>query len=288
MSKTILITGASNGFGKDTAKTLAAAGYRVFGTMRDLNGRNSEAAAELRAAGVTTLELDVTNDASVDAAFAEILDNDGKIDVLINNAGLASAGIAETFTPDQLRDLFEVNVIGVQRVLRAALPTLRTAGSSLVINVGSIVGRLTIPFFGLYGASKFAVEALTDTYRFELSQLGVDVVLVQPGPFPTALYSTMQAPGDAARADAYGDVAKLPGNISARLGEWFSAPDAHQPHEVAEAIARLIATPAGQRPDRVVVGSANGADVVNAAVQAPQAGVLAAFGFDHLAHVKVN
>jgi NAD(P)-dependent dehydrogenase (short-subunit alcohol dehydrogenase family) len=129
--------------------------------------------------------LDVTRDDSAEKAVAEVIAKAGGLDVVINNAGLASAGVSESFTADQLRQLFDVNVFGVQRVLRAALSQLRKQKDGLVINIGSILGRVTFPFFGLYGASKFAIEALTDSYRYELSQFGVDVVLVQPSAYPS-------------------------------------------------------------------------------------------------------
>src|SRR5579871_1910927 len=189
MSKTILITGTSTGFGKDAALTLAAAGHHVFATMRAADSGNRGAADELRAKGIDVVELDVTRDASVDAAFSALYQKTGgKLDVLINNAGAFIGGLSETYTPGQVSAMFEVNVFGVQRVTRAALPQMRRSKSGLIINIGSILGRVTLPFFGLYGATKFAVEALTESYRYELSQLGVDVVLVQPGPFPTELY----------------------------------------------------------------------------------------------------
>jgi len=114
---------------------------------------------------------------------------------------MASAGISETFTADQVRDLFDVNVFGIQRFLRATLPTLRAQHSGSVINIGPILGRVTLPFFGLYGASKAAIVALTESYRFELSQLGVDVVLVQPSAYPTNMYAAAQ---QSAEAEVFG------------------------------------------------------------------------------------
>ena len=192
MQKIILITGASSGFGRDTAETLAAAGHKVFAGVRDVAGRNLAVADALRSKGIEPVALDVTSDPSVNAAIAAVLaKSGGKLDVVINNAGIASAGVSETFTPEQLRDLFEVNVFGIQRVIRAVLPTLRKQGDGLIINTSSILGRVTFPFFGLYGASKFAVEAMTDSYRYELSQLGIDVVLVQPSAYPTNMYAAM-------------------------------------------------------------------------------------------------
>ena len=132
--QTILITGASSGFGRDIAETLAAQGHRVFAGVREIGGRNAEVSAQLKAKGATPVGLDVTEDASVDAAVRQVLGaSGGELDVLVNNAGIASAGVSESFTPDQVRDLFEVNVFGVQRLLRAALPTFRKQGSGLVI-----------------------------------------------------------------------------------------------------------------------------------------------------------
>ena len=172
------------------------------------------------------VELDVTCSDSVGKAVSEILSRTGRIDVVINNAGLALSGVSETLSDKQVSDLFDVNVVGIQRVLRATLPTLRKQGDGLVINVGSILGRVTVPFFSVYGASKHAVEALTDGYRYELSQLGIDVVLVQPGPYATQLYNNIKAPADAERNDAYGEIAKLPGKVLEVVGGIFQGENA--------------------------------------------------------------
>jgi NAD(P)-dependent dehydrogenase (short-subunit alcohol dehydrogenase family) len=289
MRKKILITGTSNGFGKDAALTLAEAGHQVFATMRDLNDRNLGAAEELNFKGIEVLELDVTNDASVSDAFRDLYKmTDGKLDVLINNAGLFAQGLSETYTPQQVREMFEVNVFGIQRVTRAALPEMRKQRSGLIINIGSILGRVTIPFLGLYGASKFAVEALTESYRYELSQLGVDVVLVQPSAYPTGLYSAIQQPADAGRALEYGEVASLPGAFVRFLSGVFSSAQAPDSHDVAKALVELIATPAGQRPDRVVVAAGYGADAVNAVVHPIQAQMISGIGFEALTKLNVQ
>ena len=177
MTKTILITGASTGFGRDTAETLARAGHTVFASMRDPEAKNRAHADALRGQNIEVLELDVTDSQSVDRAVAAVVAKAGRIDVLINNAGVLTAGVSEAFTPEQATALFDVNVIGVHRVTRAVLPHLRRQHDGLIINLSSVLGRVTFPFVGLYGASKFAVEALTDTYRYEVSQLGIDVVL---------------------------------------------------------------------------------------------------------------
>jgi NADP-dependent 3-hydroxy acid dehydrogenase YdfG len=286
MTKTILITGAASGFGRDTAQTLAKAGYRVFASMRDVASRNAAAAAALNAEGIAVVELDVADDASVNAAVASVLAQAGRIDVLVNNAGMASAGVSEAFTADQANVLFNTNVVGVLRVTRGVLPGMRNAGDGLIVNIGSILGRVTFPFFGLYGATKFAMEALTDSLRYELSQLGVDVVLVQPSAYPTHLYASIQHPADAAVAGAYGEVGAIPGRIFEAFTAMFTAESAPDPHDVAEAIAALVAQPKGMRPARKVVGQPFGADAVNAAAAPVQLGVIEGLGLGALATLR--
>ena len=286
MTKIILITGASTGFGRDTAETLARAGHRVFATMRDIAGRNREHADALRGKKINVVELDVTDDGSVDRAIASVLKEAGRIDVLVNNAGIASAGVSEAFTPDQAKVLFNTNVIGIHRTIRAVLPSMRAAGDGLIINIGSVLGRVTFPFFSIYGASKFAVEALTDGFRYELSQLGVDVVLVQPSAYPTNMYASIQQPADAARATAYGATGEIPGKMFATFTEMFSSPAAPDPHDVATAIAALIDRPRGERPARTVVGQPFGSEAVNTATAPVQRGVIESLGLGHLASLK--
>lgn len=283
ISKSILITGASSGFGRDTALTLASHGHHVFASMRDVSGRNRPHAEALTAAGIDVVELDVTDEASVDAAVAKVLATAGRIDLLVNNAGMASAGVSEAFTADQAKLLFDTNVFGVLRVTRAVLPAMRSARDGLIINIGSILGRVTFPFFGLYGASKFAVEALTDSVRYEVSQLGVDVVLVQPSAYPTNMYASIQHPADTARAGAYGAVGEIPAQMFTTFGAMFSAEGAPDAHDVAVAIAGLVAAPRGSRPARTVVGQPFGADTVNAATAPVQQGVVEALGLGALA-----
>ena len=286
MTKIILITGASTGFGRDTAETLARAGHRVFATMRDIAGRNREHADALRGQKITVVELDVTDDGSVDRAIASVLKEAGRIDVLVNNAGIASAGVSEAFTPDQAKVLFNTNVIGIHRTIRAVLPSMRAAGDGLIINIGSVLGRVTFPFFSIYGASKFAVEALTDGFRYELSQLGVDVVLVQPSAYPTNMYASIQQPADAARATVYGATGEIPGKMFATFTEMFSSPAAPDPHDVATAIAALIDRPRGERPARTVVGQPFASEAVNTATAPVQRGVIESLGLGHLASLK--
>ena len=286
-AKTILITGASSGFGRDTAETLAKAGHQVYASMRNISDRHSVVANELKNLGIKVVELDVTDDASVDRAVAAVLKDAGKIDVLINNAGMASAGVSEAFTADQAKVLFNTNVVGVLRTTRAVLPAMRAAKDGLIINVGSVLGRVTFPFFGIYGASKFAVEALTDSFRLELSQLGVDVVLVQPSAYPTNMYSAIQQPADTAIAASYGEVAAIPGKMFETFMGMFAADNAPNPHDVPVAIANLIAQAKGSRAARTVVGQSFGTDALNAATSPVQQGVVEALGLGHLATLAV-
>jgi len=289
MSETILITGASSGFGRATAETLARAGHKVFASMRDPDVKNrNHAQEELRQQGIAVVELDIDSDTSVEHAIKEVLADAGRIDVLINNAGIASAGITEAFTADQAKVVFNTNVVGLLRTNRAVLPIMRACGDGLIINIGSILGRVTFPFFGIYGASKFAVEALTDSLRYEVAQFGIDVVLVQPSAYPTNMYATLQRPADVARAADYGDIAQIPEKMFEAFRRMFASASAPDPHDVAAAIAKLIATPNGARPARLVVGQAFGADAVNEAVAPIQQQVIETLGLGRLASKPIK
>jgi NAD(P)-dependent dehydrogenase (short-subunit alcohol dehydrogenase family) len=282
MSKTILITGASTGFGRDTAETLAKAGHTVYASMRDPNGKNKNHADELSKQGIKVVDLDVTSDASVDKAVSEVLKSAGKIDVLINNAGIGSAGVTEAFTAEQAKVIFDTNVIGLLRVTRAVLPSMRQKRDGLIINIGSILGRVTFPFFGIYGASKFAVEALTDSLRYEVSQLGVEVVVVQPGPFLTNFYTSIQMPAGTEVTKSYGEVGQVPDAMFKAFMSKFEGKDAPNPHDIAEAVAKLVGQSKGSRATRTVVGAAFGSDKANEDIAPVQAKVVEYLGLSHL------
>src|SRR5436190_6520030 len=204
MSKVFLITGASTGFGRIAAELLGSRGYRVFATMRDVGGRNAEAARELEASsGVDVLELDVSDDASVDSAVKEITARAARIDVVINNAGFGNLGVTEAYTVDQFKQLYETNVFGVLRVNRAVLPGMRKQGSGLLIHVSSIAGRSTLPYMSPYCSSKHALESIADAYRAELAPFAIDSVLVEPGAFQTPIFYKPFTPADEARVTDY-------------------------------------------------------------------------------------
>jgi len=291
MSSRIVITGASSGIGALTARALARAGHDVYAGVRDLPGRGALAAAELTAwaaaegLSVTALDLDVTNDDSVARAIATVEARAGGIDVLINNAGVAAAGLVETFTVPAAQRLYDVNVFGVLRVLRAALPGMRARGEGLVLYVSSAYGREVMPFLGLYASTKFALEALADAYRYELGPIGIESVVVQPGTFPTTrILQNLLPADDPARAVGYGSVAEGPAQVFAGI-EAMIAAGAPDPQLVADAIVGVIAAPARTRPTRLVVDPSgfDGAARLNALSDTVQAELLAQFGLSFLA-----
>jgi NAD(P)-dependent dehydrogenase (short-subunit alcohol dehydrogenase family) len=261
MSKVVLITGASTGFGRDGAERLARRGHQVFATMRDSRGRNAEhrAALEQVAAdeglALTVLDLDVTKDGSVRDAVKEALDRAGRLDVVINNAGFAALGVTEAFTTEQFEQVFSVNFSGVVRVNRAVLPSMRRQGSGLLIHVSSGAGRCVVPAMAAYCASKFALEALADAYRYELGPFGIDSVLLEPGIYRTPIFDRVLAPADAARLAEYGTAGEYADRVLGTFQAAISAPDAPGSEEVAEAFVKLVEMPAGERPFRTVVSA---------------------------------
>ena len=199
-SKIILITGCSSGFGRLTVETLARQGHCVFAGVRDPDSRNSAAAGELRDLAVAenldlhVVDLDVIRGDSIDTVVGLVVDQQGRIDVLVNNAGVMNVGITEAYTPDQVRRQLDVNFLGPVQLDRAVIPWMRKQKSGLLIHVSSLAGRLVFPYFGIYCASKFALEAVAESYRYELSAQGIDSVIVEPGPFGTALMPGRQSP----------------------------------------------------------------------------------------------
>jgi NAD(P)-dependent dehydrogenase (short-subunit alcohol dehydrogenase family) len=267
MEQTILVTGSTSGFGRLTVETLARQGYRVFAGMRAAAGKNAPAAEALRALAqrealaLQIVEIDITDDASVERAIAVIIETTGRLDVVVNNAGVSYSGPLEAFTLEQVRQQFEINVFSVLRVNRAVLPQMREQGSGLLLQIGSIAGRLGMPYLGLYGATKFALEGLTESYRSELAPFGIDAAILEPGTFPTSISANRQVAADAERLALY--QAAMNAFTVPFYAENRSAtpPD---PQEVADAIAQVIAQPAGERPLRTVVATV-------AQRQAPQA-----------------
>ena len=199
----IVITGCSSGFGMLAALEFARRGDSVCATMRN-TAKAGPLLAQAKTAGaaVEVLQLDVNDAVSVAAAIEEIVRREGRIDILVNNAGMSIDGPVEEFNDDEVLAVFETNLFGVIRVTRAVLPRMRSQGSGTIVTVGSLAGKATLPFSGIYSASKHAVEALSDALHYELEPFGIRVVLIEPGGFETA----MEANGRLARRFTEGSV----------------------------------------------------------------------------------
>jgi NAD(P)-dependent dehydrogenase (short-subunit alcohol dehydrogenase family) len=261
MPTRVLITGASTGFGRDTAERLARRGDHVFATMRDVSGRNAphrdalERLAGKEGVRLRVLELDVTNEQSVDSAITAALDDVGGLDVVINNAGVAALGVTEAFTPAQFEQIFAVNVYGAVRVNRAVLPSMRKQRSGLLVHISSGAGRVTIPALAAYCASKYALEALADAYRYELSPFGIESILVEPGVYRTGIHDRWIVPADGARLAEYGSAASFAQRVDSVFQAIVGGPDAPGSGEVVDALVALIDMSPGERPFRTVVSA---------------------------------
>ncbi len=286
----ILITGASGGFGTLTVKTLLKEGHSVVATMRNIESKNKAIADELSRLGAKIINLDVTDDDSVNEGVAKAIVLLDGLDVVINNAGIGVLGIQEQFTIDDFKRLFDVNVFGVQRVNRAALPFLRKQGSGLLIHVSSLLGRIAFPFYGPYNASKWALEAIAENYRVELSSFGVDSCLVEPGGYPTKFMDSLMRPSDHSQNEGYGDMIHAPKQALENFEGALAGNPAQKPQDVADAIANLISTPAGQRPMRTIVdnmGMGTHIEPYNNQLKQIHEGLYNAFGMGEMLKLNV-
>ncbi|MDW8848961.1 SDR family oxidoreductase [Flavobacterium sp. MMLR14_040] len=266
MTKTIFITGTSTGFGKLTATTLSKAGHNVIAGMRATNDKNKSAAEELSSyPNIEVVEIDVTDDLSVQTAFQKVLNKYGKIDVLVNNAGLSGFGLVEAFSIDQIKRFFEVNFYGIIRTYQAVLPSMRAAKSGLVINLTSGASGHSLPFMGPYLASKFSVEAITESLQDELKQFNIENVTIQPGVYPTEMNNGSKTGNNA----DYTEIAKAYDPVAS---EMFNAIGAGlfgkmqefnmDPQTIADGILELIIMSDGTRPLRFPLDAiAEGTDI---------------------------
>jgi NAD(P)-dependent dehydrogenase (short-subunit alcohol dehydrogenase family) len=282
--KVVLITGTNSGFGWLTANSVAALGHKVYATMRDTEGKNADQAKALgQVENVTVLDVSLTDEKSVKSAIDKIIAAEGTIDILVNNAGISMFGVAESATPADLQRMLDVNIIAPWRLIKLALPFMRKQSEGLIINVSSGWGRFAAPFTVVYGASKFALEGLSEGLHYELRPLGVDVAIVQPGAFPTEMSQKIQTGSDTSVVEDYKAIADVPNKLFAAIGQMFETvkPD---PQEVADAVVNLINLPKGQRPLRTVVDPSTGEITkrANEAVKVEYENVLKAFGMEDL------
>lgn len=291
--KNVVITGSSSGFGYLTTLLLARKGYKVWATMRNVETKNASKKEELLAIAkkedlnISVIELDVTKDASVSKAIQTIVSEDKRIDHLVNNAGYMFVGITEAYSIDQAKDQFETNFFGVLRMVKAVAPHMRKQKEGLIVNVTSIAGRLTFPYFGIYCASKHAVEAYSQALRYELAPWGIEVSLVEPGPFGTNLLYSGPKEADQAVFDDYGDQKNEPAGLLKYFDGFFQSPDAPDPQLVANDIAMLVEAQRGKRQERVVSGVGFGAEDYNKKVDPIQQSVVKdALHLSHLMELK--
>ena len=282
--KVVVITGTNSGFGWLTAHSVAASGHQVYATMRDTIGKNADKAKALsQVENVTVLDVSLTDDTSVKNAVDTILAKEGKIDVLVNNAGIGMTGVAESYTITDVEEMFDVNVIAPWRLMKLALPGMRKQAEGLIINVTSGFARFSFPFSVVYSASKFGLEGLSEGLHYELRPLGVDVVTLQPGAFPTEMSQKARAASDTSINANYGAIAAFPEKMVGAVIKLFEAANPN-PQNVADAVVKLINLPKGQRPLRTVVDPTTGEFVkaANDAVQVEYVKALTAYGMKDL------
>src|SRR5207302_4060776 len=292
MKQVIVITGASSGFGALTARALAKAGHIVYASMRDTTGRNAsqvEAAAKFAKENnvdLRTIELDVASQASADAAIQRIVRDNGHLDVVIHNAGHMVFGPAEAFTPEQLAELYDVNVLSTQRVNRAALPHLRKQRRGLLVWVSSSsAAGGTPPYLAPYFAAKAGMDALAAVYARELSRWGIETSIIVPCAFTggTNHFAHAGSPADKSRAADYeaGPYAGFADQV--RKGFASIVPPNADVSAVADAIVKVVDLPFGKRPFRVHIDpTQDGAEVVNAVLDRVRAELLRRIGLGDL------
>src|SRR5467141_1205629 len=297
MKKIIIITGASSGFGALTARALAKAGHTVYASMRETKGRNAPQVEEAKKfakdnnVDLRAIELDVSSQESCDAAVQEIISRNGSLDVVVHNAGHMVFGPAEAFTPEQLAELYDVNVLSTQRVNRAALPQLRKQGEGLVVWVSSSsAAGGTPPYLAPYFAAKAGMDALAVVYARELTRWGIETSIIVPGAFTSGTnhFAHAGSPDDKSRAAEYeaGPYAGFAEQVRKGFGS-IVPPDADV-SAVAEAIVRVVDTPFGKRPFRIHVDpSQDGAEVVNMVSDRVRAELLRRIGLGDLLTPRV-
>ena len=292
MKNIIVVTGASSGFGLMAAQALAKAGHTVYASMREIAGRNAPQAAAVKkysaehGVDLRPIELDVGSEPSVEAAIAKIIAENGRLDVVIHNAGHMVFGPAEAFTPEQLAELYDINVLSTQRVNRAALPQLRKQRKGLVVWVSSSSTRGgTPPYLSPYFAAKAGMDAMAISYAGELARWGIETSIIVPGAFTkgTNHFAHAGSPADKARAKEYseGPNANIP-DVALKGLAALEPADA-DPSTVADAIVKVVDMPFGKRPFRVHIDpSQDGAEIVNGVADRVRAELLRRIGLEDI------
>lgn len=249
-SEAVLITGCSTGIGRATAKRLAAAGHTVYATAR-----NESSIEDLKGDGCRTLALDVTDEASMKAAVDTVVTEEGAVGALVNNAGYSQSGAIETVAMEDVRRQFETNVFGLIRMCQLVLPGMREQGSGRIVNISSMGANFTFPGGGVYHATKYAVEAISDALRFEVKGFGVDVVVIQPGLIRSEFGATASSEVDAAD----GPYAEFNANVARATTEAYEkgplAKLGGEPDDVARAVEKAITSKSPKIRKRVTASA---------------------------------
>jgi len=284
----VFVTGASSGFGRLIVEAVARRGHTAIAGMRDPQGKNAQAASELGRVAkdeklpIHVVPLDVTSADSANAAAKAAATKAGRIDALINNAGIACFGITEAFTDEQVAEQFNTNVFGAVRMNRAVLPYMRGSGRGLIVQISTSIGRSPMPFMGIYGATKAAAEVLAEEARYTLAPLGIDSVILQAGIYPTPMQQKMAQPADGARIQGYGPLFPVMEQMGKAMQYMLSSkPD---PQEVADAVVKLLEAAPGTRPLRTMVGAThpNGVRELNEATDGVIRGFYPMMGIGNL------
>ena len=282
---TILVTGSSSGLGRRTAETLARHGHTVFASLRASSGKNAEVATELRTLAdlerlaLEVIDLDVTDDTSVQSAVQTIVARTGRIDVIVNNAGFGSAGISEAMSVEQLHHLFDVNLYGVLRVNQAVLPHMRRQRAGLLVYISSTASRLVYPMLGMYCATKAALDAMARSFAQDLLEFGIDTSIIQAGGFATAFgHNTVKAANDEVWS-AYGETAQFATAFADNMSAALAPGVVSDPQLLADLVADLVAMPQGTRPLHIPIGlGSEGLDAINQVIDEVEQQALRMFG----------
>lgn len=285
--QSVFVTGSSSGIGRSICETLARQGHTVFATMRQVSGKNAAAAQELQALAqqenlaLHVIELDTTDDASVASAVDAALGIAGKIDVVVNNAGVMAIGVSEAMTVSQVQQMYDVNVLGAFRVNQAILPHMRERGSGYLLYISSTGSLIVYPFMGMYGATKAALSAMAETLHYEVYNLGIDTTILQCGTYATSLPNNVQVGTRQGIAETYGMPGAVANAVVGGFAPYLAA--SGDPNEVGNLIADLMARPHGQRPLHQPVGpSSEPMHPLNEALGTMQGQVLSAMMLDGL------
>jgi NAD(P)-dependent dehydrogenase (short-subunit alcohol dehydrogenase family) len=278
MSNVILITGAGTGMGRLAARALADAGHTVYATMRHPEGRNAAKVADLldyaaeRDVDLRVVELDVLSQDSADAAVAKVIDQSGRLDVVVHNAAHLYYGVTEAFTPEQALASYDTNAVGALRVNRAALPVLRRQGSGLLLWVGSGTSMLVPPFLAPYTAAKAAMDSFAESVSVDVARYGIETSIVMPGPFTqgTEHFANAERAADEAVTTQYGEIADAIADNGAATEALFPPGVVQDVQSVADEIVRIVGLPHGERPYRSSVDFSDFGDVPVAAVAMAQ------------------